>query len=77
MLDKIYFASYVNNNTPYTKNENVNQLIRNIEEIYASLLNLFKDDRMKVNCGKCNLLLHGNKDRPLNIGNELIRNTPN
>ena len=55
----------------------MDQFIRNIEEIYVSLLNWFKDNKMMVNYDKCRLLLHGNEDRLVNTGNYLIRNSPN
>lgn len=55
----------------------MDQLIRNIEEIYILLLNWFKHNEMMVNYDKCHLLLHGNEDRLVNTGNYLIRNSPN
>ena len=38
ILDQTYFASYVDNNTPYTVNENAEEVIRTLKEITKPLL---------------------------------------
>ena len=77
MLDKMYFAGYADDDAPYTKSESINQLVRDIEEIYTAFLNWFIDNKIKINYNKCCLLLHGNEDRSVNIESYLIRNSYN
>ena len=56
LLDKTNFASYADHITPYTQNDNVDQLIRTIEEISVRLSKWFKDNKVKLNPDKCHLL---------------------
>ena len=39
----------------YTKNDNVDQLIRTIEEISIQLFKWLKDNKVKINSDKCHL----------------------
>ena len=57
MLDHTYFASYADDNTPYTINENVEEVIRNSEQISKPPLQWCKDNKMKLNSDKCHLIL--------------------
>lgn len=73
MIDQIHFESYADDNTPYTENENIDQVIRIIEDTSIPLLKWFKD-KIKINRDKYYLLLIGNDDRSVNVGNCVIKN---
>ena len=59
MLDHTYFASYADDNAPYTVNENTEEVIRSLEQISKPFLQWFKDNKMKLNPDKCHLVLSG------------------
>ena len=61
---------------PYTIKENIDQA-KTIEEIFIPLLSWFKDNETKIKPNKSHLLLSGNKDRPVNIGNNVVKKTQN
>ena len=73
MLDHTYFASYADDNTPYTRN--VEEVIRTLEQIFKPLLQWFKDNKMKLNPDKCHLILSGKENRGINVGNVVIKNS--
>ena len=57
-LKDIDFASYADDNTPYTEHESIGQVISRLEETAKSLFKWFSDNQMKANPGKCHLLLN-------------------
>ena len=77
MLDHNYFASYADDNTPYTVNENAEEVIRTLEQISKPLLQWFKDNKMKLNSDECHLILSGKENREINVGNAVIKNSQN
>ena len=77
MLDHTYFASYADDNTPYTRNKNAEEVIRTLEQIFKPLLQWFKDNKMKLNPDKCHLILSGKENRGINVGNVVIKNSRN
>ena len=72
MLEHTYFASYADDNTPYTANENAEEVIRTLEQISKPLLQWVKDKKIKLNPDKCHLILNGN--RGIIVGNIVIKN---
>ena len=74
MLGHTYFASYADDNTPYTVNENAEEVIRTLEQISKPLLQWFKDNKMKLNSDKCHLILSRKENRGINFGNVAIKN---
>ena len=62
ILNKTYFVRYGDDNTTYTKTENIDQVIRTIKEIFIPHLKWCKYIKMKLNSDKSSLLLIGNKD---------------
>ena len=77
ILDHTYFASCADDNTPYTVNENAEEVIRTLEQISKPLLQWFKENKMKLNPDKCHLILRGKENRGINVGNVVIKNTQN
>ena len=75
MPDYTYFASYADYNTPYTLNENAEEVTRTLEQISKPLLKWFEDNKMKLNPDKCHLILSGKENRGINVGNVFIKNS--
>ena len=67
-LKDIDFASYADDNTPYTEHESIGQVISRLEETAKSLFKWFSDNQMKANPGKCHLLLNNSCKKKINIG---------
>ena len=63
MLAHTYFASYADDKTPYTVNENAKEVIRTLEQISKPLLIWFKDNKMKLNPDKYHLILSDKENR--------------
>ena len=59
MLDHTYFASYADDSSPYTVNQNAEEVIRTLKEISKPLLKWFRGNKMKLNPDKCHLILSG------------------
>ena len=57
ILSDIDIASYADDNTPYTSSNDVNGLIKSLEEASEKLLKWFDGNLMKSNPDKCLLLL--------------------
>ena len=49
-------ASYADNNTPYTSDFNLGEVIQKLELTTNNLFEWFKNNYMKANVGKCDLL---------------------
>ena len=69
ILNKIDITSYADDNMPYTSSNDVNGLIRNLEEASKELLKGFDDSLMKGNPDKCHLLVSTNDNFAVKIGN--------
>ena len=50
-------ASYANNNTPYVGTDNIDEVIKSLEEASEILFKWFNDDLLKSNSEKSNLLV--------------------
>ena len=72
ILNKIDIANYADDNTPYTRSNDVNELIQSLEESSKELFKWFDDKLMKSNPDKCQLLV---STQEIRIGNFRIENT--
>ena len=70
-----YIANYADDNTPYTSSNDVNGLIKSLEEASKELFKWFDDNLMKSNPDKCHLLVSTNDNVIIRIGNFQIENT--
>ena len=77
ILDHTYVASYANDSTRYTVNENAGEVIRTLEQISRPLLQWFKDNKIKLNPNKCHLILSGKENIGINVGNVVIKYSQN
>ena len=75
ILNKIDIANYADDNTPYTSSNDVNELIKSLEETSKELFKWFDDNLMKSSPDKCHLLVSTNDNIAIRIGNVQIENT--
>ena len=75
ILSKTDIANYADDNTPYTSSNDVNGLIKNLEEASKKLFKSFDDNLMKSNPDKCHLLVSTNDNVKIRTGNFQIENT--
>ena len=75
ILSKTDIANYADDNTPYTSSNDVNGLIKNLEEASKKLFKSFDDNLMKSNPDKCHLLVSANDNVKIRTGNFQIENT--
>ena len=75
ILDKTYFAPYIEDNTLYTVQEDTSEVVNSLEEISKSLIEWFKDNEMKLNPDKCHLVLSDSDIKTINVGNFTIKFT--
>ena len=59
-MEDIDFASYADDNTPYTIDDDTDQVVSTLEDAVEALFEWFSDNQMKSNSDKCHLLI--NKD---------------
>ena len=62
ILDNSYFASYADDNSPYTINKNTDSVTKSLEELSIPLVSWFKENKLKLNLDKCNLIVSGTKE---------------
>ena len=65
----------MNDNTPYTKSNDVNGLMKSLEEASKELFKWFDDNLMKSSPDKCHLLVSTNDNVAISIRNFQIENT--
>ena len=60
ILDNTYFASYADDNIPYTINRNTDSVTKSLEELSIPLLSWFKENKLKLNLlDQCHLVVSG------------------
>ena len=75
ILNKIDITNYPDDNTSYTSSNDVNGLIKSLEEASKVLFKWFEDNLMKSDPDKCHLLVSTNDNVAITIGNFQIENT--
>ena len=66
-INNIDFASYVDDNTPYTTDESAEKVIDKFEKKAKSLFKWFSDEQMKANPDKCHLLTSSTSQSELKV----------
>ena len=75
-LHDIPMANYVDGNTPYCTSLKISDVLIKLENAAETLLQWFKDNRMKANPGKYHLLINNTKESfQIRIGNETVSNS--
>ena len=75
ILNKIVNANYADDNTPYTRSNDVKGVITSLEKASKELFKWFDDNLMKSNPDKCHLLVGTNDNVAFRIVNVQIENT--
>ena len=68
-------ASYADDNTPYVIPDNIDGVIKSLEEATEILFKWLNDNLMKINADKCHLLVSTNNTVKIKIGNFDITNS--
>ena len=66
-------ANYADDNTLYTVNKNITDLLKILENETIEILDWFRKNEMKPNNDKCHLIVCNNKDASVKLGQELIQ----
>ena len=75
-LHDIPVANSADHNTPYCNGLKISDVLIKLENADETLLQWFKDNRMKVNHGKYQLLINNTKESfQIKIGNETVSNS--
>ena len=75
-LHDIPVANYADDNTPYCTGLKISDVLIKLENAAETLLQWFKDNRMKANPDKYHLLINNTKESfQIKIGNETISNS--
>ena len=61
MVIDIIIASCADDSTPFIKENNINNVIASLEQVFDALFNLFKNNRLKNNVDKSHVLVQTNK----------------
>ena len=67
-IDICDIASYADDNTPYTSDFNLDEVIQKLELTTNNLFEWFKNNHMKANADKCHLLVTRDTDVTAKIG---------
>ena len=74
-IDICDIASYADDNTPYTSDFNLEEVIQKLELTTNNLFEWFKNNHMKANTDKCHLLVTRDTDVTTKIGEFDFKNT--
>ena len=74
IIEDTDIASYANDNTPYVIADNIDGVIKSLEEASEILFKWFNDNLMKINADKCHLSVSANNTVKIKIGNFDITN---
>ena len=74
-MSETEFASYADNNTPYTSGQNIDNVIRTLENDSVRLFKWFSNNQMKANKDKCHLLLSNKERVTMKIGETEIKSS--
>ena len=66
-------ASYADNNTPYTSDFNLEEVIWKLELTTNNLFEWFKNNHMKANADKCHFLVTRDTDETAKIGDLMLK----
>ena len=75
IMNETEFASYADDNTPYTSGQNIDNVIRSLENDFVRLFKWFSDNQMKANKDKCHLLLSNKEKVTMKIGETEIKSS--
>ena len=68
MVKDIDIASYEDDSTPFIVENDIDNVIVSLEQVSDALFNWFKNDHLKNNVDKCQVLVSTNKPVGIEIG---------
>ena len=71
-IKKTKIANYADDSTTYTSEENIESLLKTLQEETSMVLKWFNVNEMKSNDGKCHLIVANHDDISITLGNECI-----
>ena len=75
-LHEVLVANYMDENNPYCTGLNISNVLIKLENAAETLLQWFKDNRIKANPDKYNLFINTTKESfQIKIGNETVSNS--
>ena len=74
-IDDCHIVTYADDNTPYASSSNLETLMNKIEESTNNLFQWFRNNHMKANTEKCNLLVTGNYEFSANTNKSEIKSS--
>ena len=77
IIENTDIASYADDNTPYISADDIDGVIKSLEEASETLFKWFSDNLMKSNPDKCHLLISTNNTVKMKIGHFDIANSRN
>ena len=75
IINDIDIANYADDNTPYVIADNIDDLIKSLEEASTALFLWFDNNLLKSNPDKYNLLISSNENVTVHIGEYEIENS--
>ena len=75
ILDNTHFASFADDNTPYIINQNKDSVTKSLEGLSIPLLSWFKENKLKLNLDKCNLIVSGPENAGIKLYDFTITNS--
>ena len=74
-MDDIDFASYADDNTPYTVGNDMEDIVLKLQDLSKILFQWFMDNQMKANPDKCHLICNTNDTINFIVENQIIDNS--
>ena len=74
IMENIDISSYADNNSPYTTENYIGEVIQKLENTAKTLFQWLSDNQMKANPGRCHFLCSSNSEVSLTIETQKIKN---
>ena len=74
-MNETKFATYADDNTSYTSDQNIDNVIRTLENDSVRLFKWFSNNQTKANKDKCHLLLSNKERVTIKIGETEIKSS--
>ena len=75
IFDNTDFASYADDNTSYTINQNTDSVTKSLNELSILLLSWFKENKLKLNLDKCYVIVSGTENAKIKPDDSTIANS--
>ena len=72
IVDDVDIANYADDHTIYKKHDNIDEIIKPLQDAAVKLFKWFSDNQMRVNTDKCHLLLSKDESSEICIWDYII-----